>query len=147
MRAVTMSLLAVWSATLFWLPTTLVQLLHPAPLGLYVGTLLGPFFLVASRWTTSAWRQRGATLWALGGVYALGPWFMSLTLTLDGGGFAALPWLDALKVLLIASVFPPLTLELAVGDGTALGLLLATLLLPVLAWAESRRRPAEAKAR
>lgn len=75
------------------------------------------------------------------GIWILGPAFMMLGATLEGGGFAAQnasvgsPW----SFLLFATVFPVATFFMAKAHGTLFQLLTITVLLPMLGAAIKRK--------
>lgn len=139
----------IWRRTLclflggvsFWVPTTTVELATRHELNGIVGTLVPPAALLAAYLLLRRHiRLKSAALWMLAGTYLLGPLFMMVGWTALGGGFASsLNGRNDPAYLALACVFPPLTLVLAGYDGTLLGVLLVTLLMPLVQWWSNRR--------
>ena len=145
--------LATWSrrgkllllgALSFWLPDTLV---HAArgydfsgvdALFLTVGLPLAclPAYLWARRLDGKA---AVTAPWMLLGVWVLGGVFMQIGFSFSGGGFASGSLSDA-TVMLLLSLFPPVTFMMATYDGSLFGLLLVTGLAVVLWILEAARR-------
>ena len=125
----------------FWTPTSLIEIVTRHELNLATATLLPPALLVL---TYIGLRTRlgvkRSGLWMLAGVYVLGPIFMMAAWTPLRGGFhisfgSVRDWL----YLGLMCVVPPFTLVLAGYDGTLFGVLLATLLMPLLQWWTDKR--------
>jgi hypothetical protein len=125
----------------FWVPTMTIELATRHELNGILGTLVPPAVLFAVYLLLrSHIGLKNAAFWMLAGTYLLGPLFMMVGWTALGGGFASrLGGQNDATYLVFACVFPPLTLVLAGYDGTLFGLLLATLLMPLLQrWSNKR---------
>lgn len=119
----------------FWAP---VVLLLSRPLeskgGFIMVTFTCPLALVGF-YSVALSRRRGrsggpsSALFALLGVWVIGPWFMALAGTLAGG--PGLHNVTDYIPLLLMSVCPPLTLYLSFMQGNAFALILATILMLV----------------
>lgn len=126
---------AVTGSIAFWAPSTILHAVKGAEFSLshwWVLASVQPLTTLATfiairfvrRKTTS---PRRCALSMLLGVWILGPLFISINFTFDGGGFAQEgAWLDALVVTLL---FPLLTPWLSLYDGSLIGLLVTSLLL------------------
>ncbi len=127
----------------FWAFTTLFELLARREAGLAAGTLVPPCALgVVYLLARPKLRLRYAALWMLAGVFLLGPWLWMAGRTVFGGGFASPVGSGSLRLLVEASLIPPMTFILAGYSGTLFGLLIATVLMPLLQWkANARGKP------
>jgi len=84
---------------------------------------------LVSIWLLRGWivPPRRIAPWMLLGIWMLGPFWLSVNATFDGGGFAREGgWLGVIISILL---FPVITPLLAVYDGSILNLLMITLLL------------------
>ncbi len=120
----------------FWLPVTIVALISGQRAGAVVLNLAAAVGL-AALWLLSrefAFKPRWA--WALAGIYILGPGFMlpSGIPSLLTGNAGPGGWWLALFILL-----PPMTLWLALLNGTIFSVIGATIALPILAGRHQRR--------
>lgn len=129
-----MSAIAKWivaGGLAFWLPVYLAAAIsggHAATVSLNLAPTAGLLALAGIYWRRH--RTRPSWGWVLAGIYILGP-----TLILAPGGVRAGTqgigfqggWLDLLMLL------PPMTLWLALLNGTIFSLLGATVVLPLLA--------------
>jgi hypothetical protein len=70
-------------------------------------------------------------MFALVGVWLTGPWFMSLAAILRTPAIIRDRPLESFAYTCLMTVFPPFTLYFSAAQGSAYGLILATLLLPV----------------
>jgi len=127
----------VLGPVLFWAPT--IVLCPPT-------TSERTFWITAS-WTSAllllifcgaaVWYRKGrvggpsSCLFALVGVWLAGPWCMALAAALRTPEIVRGMTLADYVQLCLMSVFPPYTLYLSAAQGSAYGLVLATLLLPV----------------
>ena len=120
-------------AVFFWAPVTAISLLTQTRLSLAVGTLLPPAAFVAGYFITRKHVQaqkfvRAIAYWMFLGVLIFGPWFLGLGLMPTHGGFYEFDGWPAIKVVLLAMIFPILTLMFSLGHGTHHGIILSGLI-------------------
>ena len=131
---------AIGGAVSFWFPIILVFAFQRADTNMLIANLtsiLG-FALCCAirRWVYPQGRQ---SIWMLGGLYCLGPIFLSTATTFANGGFAQIHgWAD-IGWLLLACVFPPLQFLLAAASGLWPSLLIVTAILLYMSAMERKR--------
>lgn len=131
---------AVVGSAGFWAPSVILHASKGAEFSLFHWWLLASvqpvitlvIFITMRFLRLASGTPRRCALWMLFGIWILGPLYILISFTFDGGGFAnSGAWLD----FLIATVlFPLLTPWLSLYDGSLIGLLLSSLLLCALAF-------------
>ena len=124
------AVIALLGAVSFWGPITLIELLAGADFfSLELSSVLPLTTLFLSYFRSRQHYEHTVTsvsVWMLLGVYVLGPLFMAIAATPYEGGFSQFHGWNQVKFLLLAMVFPPLTLVLSGYHGTIFGLLATT---------------------
>ena len=127
----------VLGPVLFWAPTLVLCPPTTSEETFWVTASWTPPLLLLIFCGAAVWYRKGriggpsSCLFALVGVWLTGPWFMALAADLRTPEIVRGTTLADYAWLCLMSVFPPFTLYLSAAQGSAYGLVLATLLLPV----------------
>lgn len=120
----------------FWIPE--IVLLHSItsesawlPASFVGPTVLLALYLVAVRCRRNISAGPSSALFAIAGVWATAPWLMLVGASVQTPGmFHNMRFIDY-AYLCLMSIFPPLTLWTSAMDGSAYGLILVTILMPI----------------
>jgi len=139
---------AVCGALSFWIPVVVIFAIEGTSVNVGMANLVA-LLGISLCWGLQQWLgSRGwRSLWMLGGLYFLGPIFLTIATTFSNGGFSQMHRLWDVCWLLLACVLPPLGFWMAAMSGLWPSLLVTTLALvgvPAAAFRfarRSRRRP------
>ena len=127
----------VLGAVCFWAPTVVLSPPTTSERTWWItASLVSPVVLlifcgVAVRYRKGRVGGPSSCLFALAGVWLTGPWFMALAAALRTPEIVRGMTLADYALLCLMSVFPPFTLYLSAGQGSAYALVLATVLMPI----------------
>ncbi len=135
-------LITILGGISFWLPVTLIELMTKSELSIVVGSLLPPTTLLLCYFfarRNHVYAGRSISLWMLLGVYVLGPSFMMIGAGPRHVGSPQLRGWSDVKLLLICSLIPIITVGMSFYDGTVFGLLSATVLMLIIHFTSERK--------
>jgi uncharacterized membrane protein len=120
----------------FWISEVIVLHLVVSESAWLPASLVGPMILVAFYFVTARQRRKNSVgpssaLFAIVGVWSTAPWLMLLSASLQTPGMLKHMRFIDYAYLCLMSICPALTLWTAAMDGTAYGLILVTITMPI----------------
>ena len=120
----------------FWIPELILVHWVISEWAWVLASLVGPIVLLASYFVVAACRRRNdvgpsSALFTIVGVWLAAPWLMLLSAFVQTPGMLQQMRFVDYAYLCLMSICPPLSLWASATDGTAYGLMVVTIIMPI----------------